>query len=293
MNRLLRFLVLIILGTAAPASQASFHLITIEEIYSNADGSVQYIVLHGNFDGQNLLKTHSIQTNGPGGPQTYTFPTNLPNPFTNGHRILIATQGFAALNLVTPDYVVPNDFVPTANGTVNYAGVDQWTYTALPTDGVNALYAVNTVNTNFATNFAGASGAVVLPTKLAITSVNGGVNPAVGVPFNVVVQAQDSTNSARSVAVDTAVSLSLQSGTGVLSGTPGCLIAAGSSGCTVAGAVYSLVETGVIIAASSGGALAPGNSAPFDVTPPGPTPIFMKSGSRKVHDVAGPFDLPL
>ena len=33
-----------------------------------------------------------------------------------------------ALGLVTPDYVIPNGFLPTAGGTVNYADVDQVTY---------------------------------------------------------------------------------------------------------------------------------------------------------------------
>jgi hypothetical protein len=32
---------------------------------------------------------------------------------------------FAALGIVTPDYVVPDGFLPLANGSVNFAGVSQ------------------------------------------------------------------------------------------------------------------------------------------------------------------------
>jgi hypothetical protein len=41
-------------------AQASFHTFAIDEIYSNADGSVQFIVLHEaqGADGQNLLAGH-------------------------------------------------------------------------------------------------------------------------------------------------------------------------------------------------------------------------------------------
>ncbi len=85
---------------------------------------------------------------------------NLPSGSTNGKHILVATQGFADLNLVKPDYIVPNGFFPLANGTVNYAGADQWSIGTLPTDGVTALFANGMTGPNVATNFAGASASV-------------------------------------------------------------------------------------------------------------------------------------
>jgi hypothetical protein len=51
---------------------------------------------------------------------SFTFPNNLPSAATAGRRVLIATAGFAALGLVTPDFQVPNGFLPKTNGTVNY-----------------------------------------------------------------------------------------------------------------------------------------------------------------------------
>jgi len=74
--------------------------------------------------------------------------------------VLIATQGFAALNIVKPDYIIPNGFLPLANGTINYAGVDQVSYASLPADGVTAITRTGTAIANLATNFAGAAGSV-------------------------------------------------------------------------------------------------------------------------------------
>jgi hypothetical protein len=46
--------------------------------------------------------------------------------------VLIATQGFAALGLVTPDYVIPNGFIPLANGTINMPGSTKSVTPSLP-----------------------------------------------------------------------------------------------------------------------------------------------------------------
>jgi hypothetical protein len=127
-----------------------------------------------------------------------------------------------------------------------------------------------------------------LPMKLAVASVNGGVNPSAGVPFNVVVQALDCASAVQNVGLATSVTLSLVTGGGVLGGTLGCTIPAGSSSCTVTGVTYPIAEPGVVIAATrtSGDNLATGNSAPFGVT-------GTAFASRKVHGGAGTFDLPL
>jgi hypothetical protein len=149
-----------LLLTATSAALAAFHLFRIEQLYSNTDGTVQFVVMRESFgaNGENFWAGITLTSTGGG---TFTFPTNLPSSATAGRRVLIASQDFAALGLVTPDYVIPNGFLPTANGTVNFAGgVDQWTYTSLPTDGVNALYANGMVAPNLATNFFGQSASV-------------------------------------------------------------------------------------------------------------------------------------
>ena len=45
MKRLLRAVVALALAATAPWSAATFHTFRIDQLYSNADGSVQFIVL--------------------------------------------------------------------------------------------------------------------------------------------------------------------------------------------------------------------------------------------------------
>jgi Repeat of unknown function (DUF5648) len=161
---------------AAGPAMATFHTYQIFSIFSNADGTVQYIVLHEalGFNGQNALHGHVLSSSSGGNNQLYVFPSDLPGGEpgdgygggmmlapTASTYVLIATQGFANLNLVTPDYVVPNGFIPLTNGTINYAGVDQISYAALPTDGTSAINRNVTSIQNLATNFAGNSASVM------------------------------------------------------------------------------------------------------------------------------------
>ena len=53
---------------------------------------------------------------------------------------------------------IPNGFLPLTNGTINYAGVDQVSYAALPTDGVSAINRSGMIVPNLATNFGGQIG---------------------------------------------------------------------------------------------------------------------------------------
>src|ERR1700751_238654 len=156
---------------ALPA-RATFHLYQIQEIFSNGDGSVQYVVLHEccGVNGQNFLSNHTLTATQGMSMQNYVFPTdlgvvsdgygNMSTPTANTH-VLIATAGFAALHLVTPDYIVPNGFIPLS-GTIKYAGVDQVSYGQLPTDGVSAVDRNGMVIPNVATNFAGQSASVAV-----------------------------------------------------------------------------------------------------------------------------------
>jgi autotransporter-associated beta strand protein len=113
------------------------------------------------------------------------------------------------------------------------------------------------------------NGLPTYPTQLAITSVNGGASPSAGVPFSVVVQAQDANGLVRSVLADTAVTLSVKTGTGSLGGTVSGTILAGSNSVTISGVTYSKDESGVVLTATrtSGDTLTAGDSAPFTVLP--------------------------
>ena len=167
-----RVLVAVALAATAVEANATFHTFRIQELFSDSSGAIQYIVLHEaeGMDGQNLLAGHPLTSTHLASTKMYVFPNDLPggscsysgcSPSPTANKdVLIATQGFAALGLVTPDYVVPDGFLAINGGTVNYAGVDQVTYAALPSDGVHAIDRNGAIIQNLATDFAGKSASV-------------------------------------------------------------------------------------------------------------------------------------
>jgi len=141
-------------------ARASFHLWKIDEIYSNATGSVQFIELSVTSSGEQFLTGHTISvTEGSNPAHTLMFPSDLPGDTANRH-FLIATQGFARLGIVTPDYVVPDGFLYVPEGTIDYAGVDVVGYHGLPTDGVHSIDRSGNAIVNSPTNFAGQTGTI-------------------------------------------------------------------------------------------------------------------------------------
>jgi hypothetical protein len=157
----------------ASAAWAEFHTFKIDQLYSNADGSVQYLVMHESMgaDGENLWAGNALLSTHGDVTRSFVFPNNLPGGMmcsvyvcegsaTANSRVLIATHGFVALGILTPDFVVPNGFFATDGVTVNYAGVDQVTFPSIPTDGGHSVTRSGAIVPNFATNFAGNSASV-------------------------------------------------------------------------------------------------------------------------------------
>ncbi len=156
MSHSLRWLTMAAFALVATSARAEFHTFQIEEMYSNADGSVQFVVLHESqgMNGENFLASPGADQYPHGSHKDLHFPNQPagrqqmcdgyygcyanPSP-TADSRVLIGTAGFAALNLVAPDYVIPNGFLPIDGGTLSYAMVDQLTFASLPTDGISAL----------------------------------------------------------------------------------------------------------------------------------------------------------
>ena len=172
---------------ASSSAFASFHLFQIKEIYSDASGSVQFVELTAFAAGQQFIAGQTITSTQSGVTRSFTFPTNLPGDtatmvgddqgcgvyggmcsFTF-KSFLIGTQGFAALNLVQPDYIVPNGFLFTSNGSVNYANVDLVSYGSLPLDGKLSLKRDGTTSLNSPTNFLGMS-APLSPSSFSVSA---------------------------------------------------------------------------------------------------------------------------
>src|SRR5258706_537095 len=156
------------------AANATYHLFRITQVYSNADGTVQYILLTATSGGQQYITGKNIKSSQGSVTHTFTFTKDLPadtamtdsggsdgyggyyGGSTSYRTVLIATQGFASLGLVTPDYIVPDGFLFTGSGTINYAdGSDLINYSSLPTDGVTAMNRGGATATNTAQNFNG------------------------------------------------------------------------------------------------------------------------------------------
>ena len=150
------------------SASAAFHLWQITEVYSNADGSVQFVELEMcpsavTCNNEHFLSGQMITSNS----TVYSFPNDLPAG-TAGHHFLIATPAFASqTGAVPPDYTfAAANFMSTDADTINFAsGVNMFIYNvgALPTDGVNSLHEpygsnVRTTAPNSPTNFAGQVG---------------------------------------------------------------------------------------------------------------------------------------
>jgi hypothetical protein len=149
-------------GLLSLPGHASFHTYVINEIYSNADGTVQFVELREvqGAAGQNFLTGIRLVSSSGSSQKSFTFSHDLPSFNTGGTFVLIATQGFAALGIVTPDYIVPNNFLFQPSGSINYGDVSIVNYTQLPGDGTTSINGNGVPQTNSPKNFAGQSGTV-------------------------------------------------------------------------------------------------------------------------------------
>ena len=167
----LRWGMAILSALAAHLAHASFHLYSIDQIFSDASGNVQYVQLFDSTpspfgDGQEFLTGHQLVASRGSSSKMYTFPSDLPATImhpTGNTKFLVATQGFADLNIVTPDYIIPNGFLFIPGGMINYVLVGQVAYTALPTDGMHAIDRNGIIVVASPTNFAGNTAAVNVP----------------------------------------------------------------------------------------------------------------------------------
>jgi hypothetical protein len=164
---------------AAPASARPFHLWNISEIYSNSSGTLQFIELTELTSGQNNTSGQQISVSNVAGTQTNTFtlPNSLPSDSLD-HMLLFGTAGVQAAGGPAPDYILPNGFLFSGGGTLDFFGQNSGTYTALPTDGVTARIwnGGNTLNSE--TNYSGVTGSITgvpEPTTMALTPLAIGI----------------------------------------------------------------------------------------------------------------------
>lgn len=154
-------------GTTALADH---HLIDVNEVFTNADGSIQYVELIALANGQtNLAQTRVTARNHDGSVTNIVFDFKSSfNALGNKETILIATAGFEAVAGFAPDFVMPDDaliFYPDGrvefrqdSGSIvdavaygNYSGSNTGfgnPAVALPCDGTLSLTRSGTGNDN-------------------------------------------------------------------------------------------------------------------------------------------------
>jgi hypothetical protein len=175
-------LALLVAAFAAGAALAAAPSFQISEVFSNADGTVQFVQLRemSGLNGQNALAGQTLTVTRGARINTFVIPTDLPHAQTANHAVLLVTAGYLQVpgnypefKAVVPDYIMPNQFLPAEGGTVNFAGVDTFTYPALPRDGFSAVYrSGNTIRDNNVQNYGGASASLPVVPVIAFEYYN-------------------------------------------------------------------------------------------------------------------------
>lgn len=162
---------LVVAAVLAPASVASagHHQWIISELFSNADGTVQFVELVGTANNEQFIDGFTVNTLGPEGAILTSVPIgpNLPNGATLGAYLLIGTAHYASLaaqqGAPAPDRVLPDNFLEIAADRVRYAGIGATdrVYANIPTGGIDSIDYENPSGTvNTPENFAGATGSI-------------------------------------------------------------------------------------------------------------------------------------
>ena len=165
----------------ASSAHAGFHLWTIQELFTNLDGTQQFIELSApaapNGNNQHFVGGKTIQVKDQSNTTTHTFsiPTDLGSSSTASRTFLLSTGGLQAAGAPAPDYTIPNGFLFAAGGTITFFGTPSTViYTALPTDGITS-HAIpgNTNQVNSPKNFSNQTGSVPEPTTWGLIGLSG------------------------------------------------------------------------------------------------------------------------
>jgi len=140
----------------------AFHLYRIREIFSDVTGSIQFIELSvGSSNFESFWESETIRVEQNNQINSFVFPTDLPSTETANTSVILATQGFADLGVVLPDFIVPNNFLFTqGEATIDFGGVDRVMYSDLPLNGVQSINQDGVPSINSPKNFAGVSGTI-------------------------------------------------------------------------------------------------------------------------------------
>jgi len=156
--------VALVIASTGSAALAASHEWRFNEVFSNADGTIQFIELResAGADNETFLDGKWILSDAT--DNQYDFTEDI-DPPTGNKYLLLATADFAALSgAPTPDYIIPDNFFSLGADTLRYwlygAAIMTWPAGGVPTDGIHSRNVNGSIGVNSPTNYAGDSGSV-------------------------------------------------------------------------------------------------------------------------------------
>lgn len=166
---------LAVVALSALPAHAGFHLWSLNEIFTNSSGTLQFIELRTTSGTENFVGGMQISVTNVANTitNTFTLPGGSLAGSTANKNLLFGTAGLQAAGGPTPDYIIPNNFLFSAGGFISFFGNNSGSYTALPTDGTNSRTwgGGNAVNTP--RNYAGQTGTVPEPLIVPLLAFGG------------------------------------------------------------------------------------------------------------------------
>ncbi|MBW2725821.1 MAG: hypothetical protein JRE71_15680 [Deltaproteobacteria bacterium] len=151
----------------AAGATAGIHTWDVVEVFSNANGTIQYVEL---FDfGTNGTEVNVGNGSLSSGLHSFSWANGTVTGPTNGQSYLIATAAFAALpGAPLPDVIIPADKVPffsKSGDTVTFGNGDALTFGPVPINGSDSFDEGPPpgVGPNTPKNYAGVQGNVFAP----------------------------------------------------------------------------------------------------------------------------------
>jgi len=182
--RLCAALLMVLAGASSAYAVDSWR---IAEVFSNSDGSLQYIKLATTLNNQDRLAGRQLRSFDANGValQTFTFPANLTSTQTANKSLLVATSAFSSVTQLHVDYVIPASFISREGGEIRLEGIDTLSYrkSQLPRNGAQALDRSKNAVTAAPVNWVGQTKSVAVPAISTFNDATGVVNlPVVNAP---------------------------------------------------------------------------------------------------------------
>jgi hypothetical protein len=166
-GRIATLVAIALLGLRPTSAIAGIHTWDVGEVFSNADGTIQFVEFveagGGNFE----TGVANGSTSSNAASKSFSW-SGAPVTNTGFKRYLVGSQSFANLTGAPPvDAIMPLSVLPfffqPASDTVNFVVYDNCVFIGVPTDGVGSRNCETNVNqtTNSPTNYAGTPGSVI------------------------------------------------------------------------------------------------------------------------------------